>query len=159
MTVTQKASGHEDTLATALAVTIGRLRTQSGHTGIACTPELSSRWREQIRESLEAGRAITNPGRGSVQLSFGLDLDARPPLLTEGDDLTLQIDWQDGDHWRNDQRWYTDTGDRWYVHLVLSLAGDRVVSTASNYEFGDTSRPDWLITRLLDRWYTQRLVV
>ena len=158
MTVTQTASGHEDTLATALAIAMRQLRTRV-QPGIACTPELSARWNEQIRESLEAGRAITNPGRGSVQLSFGLDLDARPPLLTEGDDLTLQIDWQDGDHWRNDQRWYTDTGDRWYVHLVLSLAGDRVVSTASNYEFGDTSRPDWLITRLLDRWYTQRLVV
>ena len=159
MTVTQTASGQADALATALAVTISRLRRQSGHPGIACTPELNARWREQIKQSIEEGRATSVPGRGSVKLSFGLDLDRTPALLTEGEDLTLQIDWQDGDHWRNDQRWYTDTGDRWYVHLVLSLAGDRVVSTASNYEFGDTSRPDWLITRLLDRWYTQRLVV
>ena len=158
MTVTQTASGHEDTLATALAVTIGRLRTQSGHPGIACTPELSSRWREQIKQSIEAGRAITNPGRGSVQLSFGLDLDRTPALLTEGDDLTLQIDWQDGDHWRNDQHWDTDPGDRWDIQFALDLAGDRVFSTASNYEFGGTSQPDWLITRLLDRWHTQRMV-
>ena len=100
MTVTQTASGREDTLATALATSMRQLRTQV-HPGIACTPELSARWNEQIRESLEAGRAITNPGRGSVQLSFGLDLDAHPALLTEGDDLTLQIDWQDGEHWRN----------------------------------------------------------
>ena len=158
MTVTQTASGREDTLATALAATIHRLRRPSGHPGIACTPELNVRWCERIRESLEKGRATSVPGRGSVELSFGLDLDRTPALLTEGDDLTLQITWQDGEHWRNDPRWETDPGDRWDVHLVVSLAGDRVVSTASNYEFGDTSRPDWLITSLLDRWHTQRLV-
>ena len=158
MTVTQTVSGREDALVTALAVTIRRLRTQSGHPGIACTPELNVRWCERIRESLEKGRVTPSPGRGSVQLSFGLDLDHTPALLTEGDGLTLQITWQDGEHWRNDPRWETDPGDRLDVHLVLSLAGDRVVSTASNYEFGDTSRPDWLITRLLDRWHTQRLV-
>ena len=157
MTVTQTASGHEDALATALAVTISRLRTQSGHPGIACTPELSAQWNEQIRESLELGRAITNSGRGSVQLSFGLDLDARPALLTEGDDLTLQIDWQDGDHWRNDPRWDTDPGDRWDMYFALYLAGDKICAKASSYEFGDTSQPDWLITRLLGCWHTQRL--
>lgn len=159
MTVTQTASGHEDTLATALAVTISRLRTQSGHPGIACTPELSARWREQIKQSIEEGRATSVPGRGSVKLSFGLDLDRTPALLTEGEDLTLQITWQDGEHWRNDPRWETDPGDRWDVHLLLRFAGDRVCSTASNYEFGGASRPDWLITRLLDRWHKQRLVV
>ena len=158
MTVTQTASGQADAFATALAVTISRLRTQSGHPGIACTLELNARWREQIKQSIEEGRATSVPGRGSVELSFGLDLDRTPALLTDGEDLTLQIDWQDGEHWRNDPRWETDPGDRWDVHLVLSLAGDRVRSTASNYEFGDTSRPDWLITRLLDRWHTQRLV-
>ena len=135
MTVTQKASGHEDTLATALAIAMRQRRTWV-HPGIACTPELSARWNEQIRESLESGRAITNPGRGSVQLSFGLDLNRTPALLTEGEDLTLQITWQDGEHWRNDPRWETDPGDRWDVHLLLSFAGDRVYSTASNYEFG-----------------------
>lgn len=158
MTVTQTESGQADALATALAVTISRLRTQSGHPGIACTPELNAIWREQIEQSLDEGRARSTPGRGSVELSFGLDLDHTPALLTEGDDLTLQIIWQDGEYWRNDQRWETDPGDRWDVHLVLNFAGDRVVSTASNYEFGDTSRPDWLITRLLDRWHTHRLV-
>ena len=158
MTVTQTASGQADAFATALAVTISRLRTQSGHPGIACTLELNARWREQIKQSIEEGRATSVPGRGSVELSFGLDLDRTPALLTDGEDLTLQIDWQDGEHWRNDPRWETDPGDRWDVHLVLSLAGDRVRSTASNYEFGDTSRPDWLITHLLDRWHTQRLV-
>ena len=159
MTVTQKASGHEDTLATALAVTIGRLRTQSGHTGIACTPELSSRWREQIKQSIEEGRVASVPGRGSVELSFGLDLDRTPALLTEGEELTLQITWQDGEHWCNDPRWETDPGDRWDVHLLLSFAGDRVFSTASNYEFGGTSQPDWLITHLLDIWHAKRLEV
>ena len=157
MTVTQKASGHEDTLAAALAVTIGRLRTQSGHTGIACTPELSSRWREQIKQSIEEGRVASVPGRGSVKLSFGLDLDRTPALLTEGEDLTLQIDWQDGDHWRNDPRWETDPGDRWDVHVALHFAGDKIIAKASSYEFGDTSRPDWLITRLLDIWHAKRL--
>ena len=158
MTVTQTVSGQADVLATALAVTISRLRRQSGHPGIACTPELNARWREQIKQSIEEGRVASVPRRGSVQLSFCLDLDRTPALLTEGEDLTLQIDWQDGDHWRNDQHWDTDPGDRWDVLLVLSLAGDRVVSTASNYEFGDTSRPDWLITRLLGCWHTHRLV-
>ena len=158
MTVTQTAGGREDTLATALATSMRQLRTQV-HPGIACTPELSARWNEQIRESLEAGRAITNPGRGSVQLSFGLDLDARPALLTEGDDLTLQIDWQDGEHWRNDPNWDTDPGDRWDIHFALDLAGDKIFAKASSYEFGDTSRPDWLITRLLDLWHAKRLGV
>ena len=158
MTVTQTASGQADALATALAVTISRLRTQSGHPGIACTPELNSLWREQIEQSLDEGRAKSTPGRGSVQLSFGLDLDARPALLTEGDDLTLQIDWQDGEHWRNDQNWDTDPGDRWDIHFALDLAGDKIFAKASRYEFGDTSRPDWLITRLLGCWHTQRLV-
>ena len=158
MTVTQTASGQADAFATALAVTINRLRTQSGHPGIACTPELNARWREQIKQSIEEGRDTSVPGRGSVELSFGLDLDHTPALLTEGEDLTLQITWQDGEHWRNDPRWETDPGDRWDVHLALSFAGDRVCSTASNYEFGGTSRPDWLITRLLDRWHTQRMV-
>ena len=158
MTVTQTASGQADALATALAVTISRLRRPSGHPGIACTPELNARWREQIKQSIEEGRVASGPGRGSVKLSFGIDLDRTPALLTVGDDLTLQIDWQDGEHWHNDPLWETDPGDRWDVHLVLSLSGDRVCSTASNYEFGGTSRPDWLITRLLDRWHTQRLV-
>lgn len=158
MTVTQTASGQADAFATALAVTINRLRTQSGHPGIACTPELNARWREQIKQSIEEGRATSVPGRGSVELSFGLDLDHRPALLTDGEDLTIQIDWQDGEHWRNNPRWETDPGDRWDVHLVLSLAGDRVSSTVSNYEFGGTSRPDWLITRLLGCWHTQRMV-
>lgn len=159
MTVTQKASGQADALATALAVTISRLRTQSGHPGIACIPELNIRWCQQIKQSIEEGRATSGPGRGSVQLSFGLDLDARPALLTEGDDLTLQIDWQDGDHWRNDPSWDTDPGDRWDVHLALELAGDKIFAKVSSYEFGDTSRPDWLITRLLDFWHAKRLEV
>ena len=159
MTVTQTASGQVDASATALAVTISRLRTQSGHPGIACTPELNARWREQIKQSIEEGRATSVPGCGSVQLSFALDLDARPALLTEGDDLTLQIDWQDGDHWRNDPRWETDPGDRWDVHVALHFAGDKIIAKASSYEFGDTSRPDWLITRLLGSWHTQRLEV
>lgn len=158
MTVTQTASGQADAFATALAVTINRLRRPSGHPGIACTPELNARWREQIKQSIEEGRPTSVPGRGSVELSFGLDLDHTPALLTEGDDLTLQIDWEDGEHWRNDPCWKTDPGDRWDVHLVLSLAGDRVYSTVSNYEFGDTSRPEWLITRLLGLWHTQRMV-
>lgn len=159
MTVTQTASGHEDTLATALAVTISRLRRQSGHPGIACTQELNARWREQIKQSIEEGRATSVPGRGSVKLSFGLDLDRTPALLTEGEDLTLQITWQDGEHWRNDPRWETDPGDRWDVHLLLSFAGDKIIAKASSYEFGDTSRPDWLITRLLDIWHAKRLEV
>ena len=159
MTVTQTASGQADALATALAVTISRLRRQSGHPGIACTPELNARWREQIKQSIEEGRATSVPGRGSVKLSFRLDLDRTPALLTEGEDLTLQIDWQDGDHWRNDPNWDTDPGDRWDIHFALDLVGDKIFAKASSYEFGDTSRPDWLITRLLDIWHAKRLEV
>ncbi len=84
MTVTQTASGHEDALATALAVTISRLRTQSGHPGIACTPELSAQWNEQIRESLELGRAITNSDAAQCNSASALIWMPGLPFLQRG---------------------------------------------------------------------------